>query len=218
VSLGALALLLSVSMAAAASGRVAIVNGIPGKKVDVCINGKEVRSGLKYGKTTVRTLSNGSKSLRLRVARSGRCTGASLGGRQLAIANGTDLTIVGTKFAPDKVLLWENTQGTPGLGLVMLRHAADIGTVGFKYATPDDGQPWFDGAADDPWIKGAFGWGNRTDGTLMIWWAHQPPAQRVIAGPYQLVVEADMRHESILVGSNLGNLKFARFKVPIEQP
>jgi hypothetical protein len=217
VSIGAMALLLSVSMTAAASGRLAFVNGIPGKRVDVCVNGKEIKSGLKYGKAIVRNLGNGSKALRLRVARSGVCTGSSLGGRQLAIVDGADLTIVGTKVAaPQRVLVWENTEPdlSPG-GLVILRHAADIGTAGFKFATPSGGTPWFN-AVDDPWTKGVYGWGGRAAGTSMIWWAHQPPAQEAIAGPYQLIVESGIRHESILVGTNLGNVRFARLAVPVE--
>jgi hypothetical protein len=214
---GSLALLIATTVAAAAAGRVAVVNGIPGKTVEVCINGKEVKSGLKYGKATIRSLANGAKTLKLRTNSSGKCTGSLLGTKSFSVTGSTDFTIVGTKFGPNKVILYDNaliSDASPGFAVVVLRHAADIGTAGFKYHTPDDGTPWFDAVADDPWVKGAYGWGTRSLGTEMLWWAHQPPAQRAIAGPYQLVVGDDVRHESVLVGSSLGNVKFARFTVP----
>jgi len=214
ISLGTAALVLALAASAAANGRVAIVNGIPGRTVEICVNGKEIKSGLKYGHVVVRGLGNGDKSLRIRASKPGKCSGAILGRLGFSVADGTDLTIAGTRFGPQKVLLWENTDNPPpGVGMVMLRHAADVGTVGFKYSLPDGGTPWTD-SVDDPWTKGARGWGLRPDGVLMIWWAHQPPVQRVVAGPYQLVVEGGNRHESVLVGSNLGNLRFVRFKVP----
>ena len=35
--------------AADTKGTLALVNGIPGKKVDVCLNGNEIKSNLAYG-------------------------------------------------------------------------------------------------------------------------------------------------------------------------
>jgi hypothetical protein len=207
-------LVFGASVAAAAAGRVGFVNGIPGTKVDVCVNNHVVKSGLRYGRAVLRDLRNGDKHLKFRKDKAG-CSGQLISKRFFVVDPGDDLTIVATKHQPDRVLLFDNASlaHIPGNGNIMNRHAADIGVAGFKYSLPDDGTPWID-VVDDPWEKGSWGWGFRNAGFLMNWWAHQPPLQRAIAGPFQLVVKADRRHEQILVGTTLGNARFVRFDVP----
>ena len=46
---------LAAPVSAAPKTKLAIVNGIPGKAVDVCVNGREVKSGLRYGRFIFRT-------------------------------------------------------------------------------------------------------------------------------------------------------------------
>ena len=123
--------------AAAASPRVAFVQGIRGKTVDVCIGGNEVRSNLKYGKWFQRTAGAGSKVVKFRMSAPGACTGSVLGQKTLDLAADDDLTIVVTRSA-QKVLDFDNTglgDLTPsvvGASFLAVRQAADLGGVSFK--------------------------------------------------------------------------------------
>ena len=210
----ALILVLGSSVAAAAAGLVGFVNGVPGTKIDVCVNNRVVKSGLRYGRAVLRDISDGAKTVKFRKDGAG-CSGQVLSTKSFVVDPGDDFTIVATKKQPDKVLLFDNASVPfdPAGGIVMNRHAADIGVAGFKYSYPDDGTPWFGAAADEPWQKGFWGYGSRAEGILMNWWAHVPPSQAAIAGPFQLEVEADTRHEQILVGTTLGNVRFVRLDV-----
>ena len=52
--------------AADTQGTLAIVNGVPGRRLDVCVNGTEIKSGLRYGKAVFRSvISTGEKILKL---------------------------------------------------------------------------------------------------------------------------------------------------------
>src|SRR5262245_46902442 len=99
--------------AAVLHAHLAIVQGIPGRSVDVCIDGHEVRSKLKYGATTLRGALPGSHALRFRAAGPGVCQGARLGKATLELTAGDDLTIVATQLPP-KVVVFDDA----GLGIV----------------------------------------------------------------------------------------------------
>ena len=75
---------LGVPVAAAGSGKVMIVQGRPGPAVDICINGKEVKSKLAYGKRTFRKLGAGFKKLKVYKKDPRRCRGKKLGQKNFA--------------------------------------------------------------------------------------------------------------------------------------
>ncbi len=85
---------------AASMGRMAVINGIPGTKIDICIgSSKEIRSGLKYGGVYKKRLT-GIKKLRFRKASPGTCKGKILAGRTIGFPGGSDKTVVVTSKAP----------------------------------------------------------------------------------------------------------------------
>ena len=220
---GAMIALLGATMsapaAAAGSGKLTIVQGTPGIKVDICVGRTEVASKLAYGKYTRETVSAGAKLIRFHKAAPGTCTGAKITAWARTVVAGSDTTVALTRFAPRVVAFPDNLTSTPvppvGWARVIMRHAADIGTAGFRY-TIDEGTPWYpEPTVDSPWEKGFWGWGTREDGLRMIWWVHIPPDQTAVAGPVELVVEGDTRHEMVVVGTTLGNTKLVRIDTPL---
>jgi hypothetical protein len=217
---GAVALLgaaLSMPVSAAGSGRITFVQGTPGVKVDICVGSTEIASNLAYGKYKAKVLSVGTRTIRFAKAAPGTCSGTGLYTWVRAVALDSDTTVVLTKFAPKKLVVFPDnyTSMMPlpaGSGMIIWRHASDIGTAGFRY-TVDAGTPWYP-AADAPYEKGDWGWGWRDDGFRMLWWAHIPPVLNAIAGPIELLTEGDTRHEMVLVGTTLGNTKLVRIDTP----
>lgn len=128
--------------AADTKGTLAIINGMPGRKVDVCLNGKEIRSGLSYGNTVQRPLvATGAKRLRFHARDPRPCGGKLLAQRQFPLPPAGDLTIVLTKNAPRIVIfdnvalgeippLWTPTPYAP----FAIRHAADLAAdLAYRY-------------------------------------------------------------------------------------
>lgn len=120
--------------AADPKGTLAIVNGVPGAKVDVCLNGTEIRSGVAYGgKILLAIVKTGSKTIRFYSKDPRKCKGSLLGQKQFSLPAGRDLTIVVTKRSP-KVLVFDNANlgEIPPLGVLSIsttyavRHAADL--------------------------------------------------------------------------------------------
>jgi hypothetical protein len=206
---------LSVPAAGAGTGRILFVQGRPDVTVDICVGNVEIASRLAYGDSRARRLSAGTKVIRFAKAAPGACTGTSLATRRRPVTAGSDTTVVLTRFAP-RVVVYPQTPGVPGspVGQFVLRHAADIGRAGFRY-TSDQSIPWYpEPAVDAPFRKGDWGVGTAVADLRMFWWAHRPPEQAVIAGPVELVVEASVRHELVLVGTTLGNLELIRIDSP----
>jgi hypothetical protein len=191
-------------------GRIVFVNGRPGSNVEVCMNGSEVKSSLRYGQHAARLTGAGTKTLKFRKSSRGTCRGDVLGQTSVSLSVGGDWVVLLTRHTPDKVLVWDAAQafGSP----VVIRHGADLGTVGFKWTRAENGQPWFP-AADAPYIKGQFGYGGQ-ENIAYVFWAHQPPAQTPIAGPITFTTSTDRRTEGILIGTSLANARFKLFSVP----
>jgi len=196
--------------AAATQGRIAVVNGRPGSNIEVCLNGKEVKSSLRYGQLAARKENPGSKTLKLRKSSRGTCKGARLGQTTIALVAGGDWVVVLTKFSPNKVVKWDASVNIGSITFV--RHAADIGPAGFKYADPATGLPWVP-TVDAPFVKGQYGSGSTYESGL-VFWAHQPPAQRPIAQSVAVVHQDGTRAEVILIGTSLGNVRLKLFRLP----
>lgn len=115
--------------AAADKGKLTVVNGMPGTKIDVCIGStNEIKSGLGYGASFRKQLA-GSKKLRFRKAAPGKCKGKLLAARTVGMPSGSDKTVVFSKKAP-KVLVFDNHRvdviNPNPVGVLALRHAADL--------------------------------------------------------------------------------------------
>lgn len=143
------------ALAAPGSSKLAIVQGIPGLKADVCINGREVKSGLRFGGAVRRSQTNGAKMMKVFKAAPGRCRGKLLAQRKFWVNDGADVTIVVSRQKPTRIMVFDNKVKTIGGSDFFLRHAADYGDVTFRQellaAPTDTVAP----ANDDPlWAKG----------------------------------------------------------------
>jgi hypothetical protein len=196
------------SPVSAANPTLAIVNGIPGRTVDVCIGAKEVRSGLRYGKWFERRVSPGEKRIRLRAAVPGTCSGRLLAAGNVAVT-GDDLTIVGTSKGPGKLMVFSNASISPPAAVFAftwyaVRHAADLGEVTFRVT--DDLLPLSPAAtpAVDPvWDKGDERTGSAEGDGLIAVAATRPGSQRPLAAAVveHGGTEGYSRLQLILVGS-----------------
>jgi hypothetical protein len=102
--------------------------------VDVCLNGKELKSRLKYGGVVLKgVVPTGKKNLRFYKPDRRTCRGTLVAKKPFRLAAGRDLTIVATKRFP-KVVTFSNTLlgEIPPLGTATdfapyaIRHAADV--------------------------------------------------------------------------------------------
>ncbi len=209
--------------AATYGNTVAIVNGIPGKRIDLCIDGKEIRSGLRYGGRVFRDLGPGAKKLKVFAKHAGQCRGTKLAQKRFTQEPGGDLTIVVTRKDP-KVLIFDNTdlgaiETTPSAGLpaaVAWRHAADLGTVWFQSRTVSPvsiEQPTLAAATD--WSKGQQRTVLEPSGAGMLVQVTRPARTKIIAEAPVVDIEAFTRYEWILVGTTAKNAKLVSFKRPV---
>lgn len=114
---------------------VAFINGIPGKTIDVCINGWEAKSRLGYGQKYARDFgyAGKTKKVQFRVAAPGRCKGRLLAAKRVMFEFGGDISIVATKWKP-RVVVFDNSD-LPVLPAVtppifgVVRQAANVGAV-----------------------------------------------------------------------------------------
>lgn len=203
--------------AADPNGTLAIVNGIPGTKVDVCLNGREIKSGLPYGQAILRgVVATGNKNLKFFARDPRTCRGTVLAQTSFPLAAGGDITVVVTKKAP-KIVTFENTGlgEIPPLGTPLrsapfaIRSAAEI-AADFSY------HYWND-AVDVPispsaiflkgqqWLVGSGG-GFVADNAVRIQATTLGSAVPVVSPIIQTL--ASHRYEWILVGTKRANARF----------
>ena len=114
--------------AAAANPKVAIVQGMPGVRVDICIDGKEVKSRMVYGSSVFRNVTAGIHKIRVYRTDPRKCRGKLLAKKWVALAADADATVVATARAPRIVVFDDLPDGaTDWISDVHLRHAADVG-------------------------------------------------------------------------------------------
>jgi hypothetical protein len=203
---------------AAANAKLAIVNGIPGRSVDVCVGATEVRSGLRYGQWFQRSQAPGNRTLRFRAASAGRCRGTILAQRTMTIASDADLTIVATKKGT-RVISFDNdglgTLGSPSavdFGYIAVRHAGDMGAAVMRYQT--NGLAYTP-SVDPTFLKHDENIANSYSGpTDLILFATRAGSLVAFARVLKHVHGA-RRVEMILVGSNEANARFVYVGRPI---
>lgn len=212
--------------AAASKGTVTFVNGIPSTKVDVCI-GKtnEIKSGLKYGGAISKQLV-GSKAVRFRKAAPGKCKGKVLAGKTVAVAAGSDQTVVATSKAP-KVLVFENPgiAGSPAAptSALTMRHAADLSNNSVVFRRTIWNEPFIKDDPIDPAAATPFKKGDSFETPLTI---SEDTVMRVKAtrvDPSVLIVKAPLvelqdsyRYDYLLVGSKAADAKLLLLKFALD--
>jgi len=217
------ALVAPVSAVAADKRPLAIVNGIPGRQVDLCLNGKEIKSGARYGGKKTLSVSPGRKVLKIHKKAPGKCKGALLGKRTFKLQSVDDFTLVATRKKtagqPNKIVRFRNNdlgtvpQPSNLSGLYVMRHAADIGKVVFHVNQGGD-FPQPQPAATQPFAKGDQTTPAGITAGSKQFWATRGTYSKVVAAAFPLLAATPFfRYQLILVGTKTANTKF----VAIEQ-
>ena len=207
--------MLAAPAAAQLDPRVAFVNGIPGRVVDVCIGNNEVRSNLRYGRWFQRVVNPGNPTIRFRVARPGNCTGNVLAQAKLNGLNADDdLTLVATRI-PAKVVVFFNTPVPVGnVNVWYVRHAADVGDAAISFEFEGLLQP----NALPPtstWEKGDESIVNLgTESFTARFTAARADGLEAIAESRAFLTFPERRHEFILIGTNANNARFVGIARP----
>jgi hypothetical protein len=194
-------------------GTLTFVNGIPGQKVDVCVNGKEIRSGLPYGGKKAKRMFAAQKMVKFFKKDPRRCRGKLLATKRVNLLPDAEYTVVITKKKPRKVLVFNNTPLVQ-LRTASWRYAGDMGDVDLKYDL------WFKFFEDEPlvpivpaangtaWKKGYFSHAEFPVGGVIRTKASWPGQVRAFASSPAVFYDPTKSVEWILVGTTAKNARF----------
>lgn len=114
--------------AKAADAKLWVLHGIPGAKVDVCVNGGEVKSNFTYKQRFSADLPAGTYKVKVRAASAGTCKGAVVLAAKPKLAAGKNYTAVAgltAKGAPKLFLFKNDVRKTDaGNARLTVRHTA----------------------------------------------------------------------------------------------
>jgi hypothetical protein len=114
--------------AAAGKATLWVLHGVPGAKVDVCVNRAEVKSNFTYGQQFSASLPAGSYRVSVRAAASGTCTGAIILYAHPTLKAGGNYTAVaglGVLGKPSLFLFKNDVRKTAaGAARLSIRHTA----------------------------------------------------------------------------------------------
>ncbi|MFV2065190.1 MAG: hypothetical protein ACC726_16995 [Chloroflexota bacterium] len=201
--------------------RLAIVNGFPGKKIDVCVNGKEIRSRLPYGKKVFKTTKTAKANIKFFAKDPRKCKGKLLGKKTVSL---DDATVVITRKKPQKILVFDNIglgrigNAAPPNAAIAIRQASDVGGVNFAVSYDNvDPNLWTHATDPEIWQKGdqtsgpdVFG----PNGKVVTMWVTLPGSEFVYAGPHVRYIPSGYRAEWIFIGTNGRNARIVFFKRP----
>ncbi len=215
-------------VAAAGKGTIGIVNGMPGTKVDICVNGKEIRSRVAYGGKTSRVMVSGYKMIKVFKKNPRTCRGTKLAQKMFLLGYGDDFTIVVNKKNP-RMVKFDNRNPTflgsiypVGVAsphaYVAIRHAADLGKVAMRVSSEYAWSP----SAEPPWVEGdEYGWSyfNPPTTTNYTVAAARLGNAGAIAGAIARAgttyLKPSYRYEFILLGTWAGNAKIIVWRRPV---
>jgi len=184
----------------------------------------KIRSNVKYGGRTFKTMWEGTKTLKVFKADPRKCKGVKLIKKTIALGAGDDLTIVVNKRFP-RVAMFDNTglgtippDGTPfSYAPFVWRHAADLAAVAFRYVFANPEFPA--GPSIVPvWVEGNQLTSPTTPGTQYRLRATRPDKDWTIAKSPFIGLEASRRYEWYLLGTTVKNAKFIVWSRAVSQP
>ena len=197
--------------------KVYAVNGLPGVRVDVCVNGAEAKSRLRYGRfVSLETNGEAGHKFVFKRARAGDCTGQTVAKMKTELIGGSDITIVLTvvKGGPG-LRVFDNALNpvllSPGsvTPTETIHHAAKAGKVDVYASTQV--QP----IASPPPSWHALRRGTSavlpTNGSgVSQMWLTRKDRQKPIAGPTYRVLEPN-HNVTVFVGKSPKNYKLVKF-------
>lgn len=211
------------AVAAPGKGTISFVNGAPGRSVDVCINGREVRSGMRYGQKAHRTFWAGRKNIKFYARNRRVCRGVLLGRKTIDLQPDQHQTAVVTRKSPKRVVVFSSivpVASRPSAPAVFgyLRHAADVGAAYLEWELHNINTNPVEPALVSPFVKGDSSsvlLVYAEDPALVILRAFRPLAASPFLKPSIHRIDLLREYEWILVGTNLRNARFIQLSQPI---
>ena len=215
--------------AAFGKGDIAVVNGRPGPRLDICIGNLKIRRNLPYGGKYWRSLNMGDKVLRAFIANGrARCGGTKVAQHPFGLVDGGDLTFVVTRKSPDKVVVYDNAgfgsvqqiSGPFPNSIVLTRTAADLAAINVyvRYWAPIPDTP-IAPTAHPVWTKGdQYPFAGVPAGYEWQARATFPEKTKSIAVARRQELIVGRRYEWIFVGSTGKNSRWVKFSRPIFVP
>jgi hypothetical protein len=205
-------------------GTIGLINGIPGQRIDFCINGKEVRSATQYGGRAYRTLTEGPKRIKIFKADKRKCRGTKIAEKSYLLTANADVVLVVGNKPSKKFTMFDNTDlgtfppdGPPlGYSWMVTRHAATLGPVNIFAAR--EYSEWPTPGTLPVWRRGDEGYryaSREEEGTYQGVRATRPQKARRIAKSQMVATKNSYRYEWYLLGTNDKNAKFIVWTRPI---
>ena len=194
------------------------MQGFPGKRVDLCLNGKEVRSNVRYGWKTF--LSPALGTYRLKVFKHDRrkCRGTKIAQRSFTLGLDGDLSIVVGPGSP-KVLIWDNSVLPPistaaTSPVIAFHHAAKAPLMDFWVDFGVQVGPYVPAIGDHAYARGDWDFIGSADGAQWVIWATRDELTKVLAGPVVVDIQQGRRYEQFLIGTKPRNFRIVTFSRP----
>jgi len=193
------------------TAKVFVAHGIPGAVVDVCVDGKEVRSTFRYGQQFVlEAVPAGAHTIKVHPASRFRCGGAAIIRKTVTLTGGLNATlmarIIGGK--PGLQVFVNDTAIAPASkASITVRHTATAPTV----------DVWLNGGAAPAITSLARG---KSAGPVVVapgvysWWASAVGSWKPAIGPRVANLYAGRAYQIYAVGTNANNYRF----IVISQP
>ena len=188
-----------------AGGTIWVAHGIPGVKVDVCVNGAEARSNFKYGNAfALEGVAAGTYTVKVRLAAPGTCTGAVAISKKVDVVNGLNATAVArlVRGAPGlSVFVNDTGLSTLNKASVTVRHTAKAPTV----------DVWVNGGAG-PLVaglsKGEEAGPVEVNDAVYSYWVSAEGSYAPVIGPDVAMLESGVAYQILAVGTNASNWRF----------
>ena len=207
-------------VAAEPTPELVVVQGIPGDRFDLCVNGEEVKRGFRYGHKTKPGVEAGRTKVVLKPRVKGACKGDTIAKLVLDL-KATEQPIVVARLrrgqpilhlfsdekikAPAPAILFDRA--------VVAANATSVGTVdgwlstGVSFSSPF---PTFPGIKKGE--QRLIGLG--LDGTVAAWFTKPGKVTSLLLPAVQLL-QTGKRHHFVLVGTAKGNLRIVTFRTSL---
>ena len=193
------------------TAKVFVAHGIPGAVVDVCVDGREVRSTFRYGQQFVLpAVPAGTHTVKLHPASRFRCGGTAIVRKTVTLTGGLNAMLVARIVTgkPGLQVFVNNTAIAPaGNASITVRHTATAPTV----------DVWLNGGVAPAITSLARG---KSAGPVVVapgvysWWASAVGSWKPAIGPRVAKLYAGRAYQIYAVGTNANNYRF----IVIAQP
>lgn len=194
----------SVSAVTPGTAKVFVVHGIPGVKVDVCVNGGEVRSNFRYGQQFVLNgVPAGTYKIKVYAASPRSCFGKAVISRTVTLTAGLNATAVAriVNGKPHLPIYVNDTAVPSGKATITVRHTASAPKV----------DVWLNGGtapAVPGLAQGASAGPVALDPAVYSWWVSGVGGYKPVIGPGVARLAAGNAYQIYAVGTNAHNYRF----------